>query len=37
MANYGFQWEKSFQNMNGSDMIHLFDRIVKKITWFYSA
>ena len=31
MAINGFQWEKSFQNMNVNDMVHLFDRIVKKI------
>ena len=30
MAINGFQWEKSFQNMNINDMVHLFDRIVKK-------
>ena len=25
----GFQWEKSFQNMNVNDMVHLFNRAIK--------
>ena len=27
----GFQWEKSFQNMNVNDMVHLFNRTIKNI------
>ena len=27
----GFQWEKSFQNMNFNDMVHLFNRTIKNI------
>ena len=27
----GFQWEKSFQNMNVDDMVHLFNKIIKNI------
>ena len=27
----GFQWEKSFQNMNANDMVHLFNRTIKYI------
>ena len=26
-----FQWEKSFQNMNINDMVHLFNRTIKNI------
>ena len=25
----GFQWEESFQNMNVSDIVHLFNRAIK--------
>ena len=28
----GFQWEKSFQNMNVNDMVHLFNRASEYIT-----
>ena len=27
----GFQWEKSFQEMNVNDMVHLFNRTIKNI------
>ena len=27
----GFQWEKSFQNMNINDMVHFFNRTIKNI------
>ena len=27
----GFQWEKSFQNMNVNDMVHVFNRTIKNI------
>ena len=27
----GFQWEKSFQNINVNDMVHLFNRTIKNI------
>ena len=30
-AIHGFQWEKSFQNMNVNDMVHLFNRTIKNI------
>ena len=32
----GFQWEKSFQNMNVTNVVHLFNRNIK-IPEFYSA
>ena len=28
----GFQWEKSFQNMNANDMVHFFNRTMKNIS-----
>ena len=28
----GFQWKKSLQNMNVTDIIHLFNRTVKKMS-----
>ena len=27
----GFQWEKSFPNMNVNDMVHLFNRTIKNM------
>ena len=27
----GFKWEKSFQNMNVNDMVHLFNTTIKNI------
>ena len=27
----GLQWEKSFQNMNVNDLVHLFNRTIKNI------
>ena len=27
----GFQWEKSFQNMNVNDMVHLFNKTIRNI------
>ena len=32
-AKNRFQWEKSFQNMNVNDMVHLFNRNIKNILY----
>ena len=31
----GFQWKKSLQNMNVTDIIHLFNRTVQKISYSF--